>query len=79
MKQGERNEFLYKHRELLPFKRRELILEHLEKAKALIDQELILDKLYDQMNYSTMGNLSKTLYINALQNIDNAFAQVKKL
>ena len=79
MTPGERNEFLYKHRELLPFERRELMLEHLEKAKALIDQELILDKLYDQMDYKTMGNLNRTLYINALQNIDNAFAQVKKL
>lgn len=79
MKPEERNEFLYKHRELLPFKRRELILEHLEKAKALIDQELILDKLYDQMDYKTMGSLNRTLYMNALQNIDNAVAQVKKL
>lgn len=79
MKPEERNEFLYKHKGLLPYKRKELILEHLEKAKALIDQELILDKLYDQMDYKTMGNLNRTLYMNALQNIDNAVAQVKKL
>ena len=39
MSPEERNAFLYKNRELLPYKRQELILEHLEKAKALIDQE----------------------------------------
>ncbi len=79
MKPEERTEFLYKRKALLPGKRRELILEHLEKAKALIDQEFILDKLYDQMDYTTMGNLNRILYINVLQNIDNAVAQVKKL
>jgi hypothetical protein len=78
MNPEERNTFLYKNRELLPYKRQELILEHLEKAKALIDQELILDKLYGQMDYKTMSNLDRDRYIRALASVDDAIRSVKR-
>jgi hypothetical protein len=78
MSPEERNAFLYKNRELLPYKRQELILEHLEKAKALIDQELILDKLYGQMDYKTMSNLDRDRYIRALASVDDAIRSVKR-
>ena len=78
MNPEERNEFLYKTRELLPCKRRELILDHLEKAKALIDQELILDKLYGSMDYKTMSNLDRDRYIKALVSVDDAIRSVKR-
>ena len=78
MNPEERNEFLYKTRELLPCKRRELILDHLEKAKALIDQELILDKLYGQMDYKTMSNLDRSRYIKSLASVDEAIKGVER-
>ena len=78
MKPEERNEFLYRHRALLPSKRQQLISEHLEKAKALIDQELILDKLYGQMDYKTMSNLERDAYMKALRIIDNAIVEVTR-
>ena len=78
MSPEERNAFLYKNRELLPYKRQELILEHLEKAKALIDQELILDKLYGQMDYKTMSNLDRDRYIRSLASVDDAIRSVKR-
>jgi len=78
MSPEDRNSFLYKNRELLPYKRQELILDHLEKAKALIDQELILDKLYGQMDYKTMSNLDRDRYIRALASVDDAIRSVKR-
>lgn len=76
MNPEERNEFLYEHKGLLPYQRKELILEHLEKAKALIDQELILDKLYDQMDCKTMSNLDRQKYINAFFKVDETLLEV---
>jgi hypothetical protein len=78
MSPEERNAFLYKNRELLPYKRQELILDHLEKAKALIDQELILDKLYGQMDYKTMSNLDRDRYIRSLASVDDTIKEVKR-
>ena len=78
MKPEERNEFLYRHRALLPYMRQQLISDHLEKAKALIDQELILDKLYGQMDYKTMSNLERDAYMKALRIIDNAIVEVTR-
>lgn len=78
MKPEERNEFLYRHRALLPYKRQQLISDHLEKAKALIDQELILDKLYGQMDYKTMSNLERDAYMKALRIIDKAIMEVTR-
>ena len=78
MKPEERNEFLYRHRDLLPHKRQQLISDHLEKANALIDQELILDKLYGQMDYKTMSNLERDAYMKARSIIDNAIVEVTR-
>jgi len=78
MNPEERNEFLYRHRALLPYKRQQLVLDHLEKAKALIDQELILDKLYGQMDYKTMSNLERDAYMKALRIIDKAIMEVTR-
>ena len=78
MSPEDRNSFLYKNRELLPYKRQELILDHLEKAKALIDQELILDKLYGSMDYKTMSNLDRDRYIKALASVGDAIRSVER-
>jgi hypothetical protein len=78
MNPEERNTFLYKNRELLPYKRQELILDHLEKAKALIDQELMLDKLYGSMDYKTMSNLDRDRYTKSLVSVDDAIRSVKR-
>ena len=78
MKPEDRNEFLHKHRALLPYERQQLISDHLEKAKALIDQELILDKLYGQMDYKTISNLERDAYMKALRIIDNAIVEVSR-
>ena len=52
MNAEERNKFLYETKPLLPCKRKEMFIEFIDKAKALMEQELILDKLYSQMDYN---------------------------
>jgi len=56
MEQLERNSFLYETKSLTPVKRKEMINDFIAKAQALCEQELILDDLYNSMDYKTMGH-----------------------
>lgn len=70
MNAEERNKFLYETKSLLPCKRKEMFIEFIDKAKALMEQELILDKLYSQMDYKTMDLYEKTKYQGSIQKLE---------
>ncbi len=73
---NDKAKFLYETKALLPYKRKEMALEFILKAKALFEQELIIDAMYNQMDYKTMDNLTKTKYkgtINDLEKVINRF------
>ena len=76
----ERNEFLYKTKALLPYKRRELIVDMLEKSRALMEQELILNSVYKSMDFKGMGSYDSDKYrtsINQLDGLLNYFRRQK--
>ena len=58
--------FLHETLPLYPNNRLELAIEHLSKASALLDQELILDSYYGSMDFKTMDSLTKDRYKNAI-------------
>ena len=70
MNAEERNKFLYETKTLPPYKRAEMALDFIEKAKALMEQELILDALYNQMDYKTMGAYESNKYRGAIQKME---------
>ena len=67
----ERNEFLYKTKALLPYKRREMIADMLEKSKALMEQELVLDHIYKSMDFKDKDKYKSS--INQLDGLLNYF------
>lgn len=69
-KAEERNKFLYETQSLLPYKRKEMVLDFVDKAKALMEQELILDAIYNQMDYKTMGTYDKAKYQGSIQKLE---------
>ena len=70
MNAEERNKFLYETNPLLPCKRKEMFIEFIDKAKALMEQELIIDKVYSQMDYKTMDLYEKTKYQGSIQKLE---------
>lgn len=69
MKPQERNVLLYKTRNLAPYKRKEMILDYIDKAKALCEQELIIDAMHNQTDSVTMGIGEKNAYEGAIRNL----------
>ena len=57
----ERNEFLYKTKSLLPCDRKEMIVDMLEKSRALMEQELILDAVFNGMNACDTDKYRKSI------------------
>ena len=70
--------FLHETLPLYPIQRMELIIEHLSKASALLDQELVLDSYYGSMDYKTMNNLTKDRYKNAIHFIRRVIEELEK-
>lgn len=70
MEAEERNKFLYETKGLTQCKRLEMVIEFISKAKALCEQEIILDKLYDSMDYKTMGAYESDKYRSAIKRLD---------
>lgn len=75
MKAEDRNKFLYETSKLKPFQRKEMIYNFMEKAKALCEQELIMDNLYNQMDFKTMGILEKERYKDIINKLDKLLEQ----
>lgn len=68
----ERQKFAYEIRNTTPNKRKEMAIEFISKAKFLMEQELIIDNMYDQCDFKTMGMIEKGKYnklITALNNV----------
>jgi len=70
MKPEERNSFLYETKKLAPYKRKEMIIEFVEKAKALCEQELIIDAMYNQMDFASMHIGEKNAYESAIRGFE---------
>jgi hypothetical protein len=63
------SKFLYVTSKLTTCQRKELIIDFIEKAKALMEQELIIDDFYSQMNYMTMNNYEKVMYMTGINKL----------
>lgn len=70
--------FLHETLPLYPNNRLELAIEHLSKASALLDQELILDSYYGSMDFKTMNNLTKDRYKNAIHFIRRVVEELER-
>lgn len=62
LKPDEKNAFLYETKKLKPFERKEMVIDFIVKAKALCEQELVIDAMHSQMDVKTMGTLEKGRY-----------------
>lgn len=72
MSPEERNKFLYATRVMLPKERKEVFIDLIERAQALMEQELILDRMYAQMDYKSMNAYESDKYkkgINKLSEV----------
>lgn len=63
--ENERSKFLYETKKLTPGERRKMAIGFISKTKDLLEQELIIDAMYAQMDYKTMDNLTKEKYKQA--------------
>jgi len=70
LNENERSKFLYETKALMPYKRKDMTIDFILKAKALLEQELILDAMYNQMDFKTMDNLTKDNYRQAINSLD---------
>lgn len=61
----ERNKFLYETKKLTTVERKEMAIDFISKAKDLLEQELIIDAVYDSMDYKTLDNATKEKYKRA--------------
>jgi hypothetical protein len=75
MNATERNRFLYETKELVPHLRQKLAVDHADKALALLEQELVMDALYGQMDYKTMHMADKRKYQEAIVKLKEAIAK----
>lgn len=66
----ERNEFLYKTKSLLPCDRKKLIVDMIEKSRALMEQELILDTVYSSMDFKGMNSYDADKYRKSITQLD---------
>ena len=71
LKPNERNAFLYETKKLKPFERKEMVIDFIAKAKALCEQELVIDAMHNQIDFKTMGTLEKERYEKSIQDLDN--------
>lgn len=65
LKENERSKFLYETKKLYPYQRKEMAIDYISKAKDLLEQELIIDAMYNQMDYKTMDSLTRDKYKQA--------------
>ena len=77
LKENERSKFLYDTKKLLPYQRKEMALNFITKAKDLFEQELIIDALYNQMDYKTIDIFTKNKYKNAIQSLSKIIDELK--
>lgn len=63
--ENERSKFLYETKKLTLNERKKMAIDFISKAKDLLEQELIIDAVYDSMDYKTMDNLTKEKYKQA--------------
>lgn len=71
LKPDEKNAFLYETKKLKPFERKEMVIDFIAKAKALCEQELVIDEMHSQMDVKTMGTLEKGRYEKSIQGLDD--------
>lgn len=72
MSPEERNKLLYATRVMLPKERKEVFIDLIERAQALMEQELMLDRMYAQMDYKSMNAYESDKYkkgINKLSEV----------
>ena len=74
MTDNEIQRFKYDSKRLSPCDRQEQIKEHLQKAIALLDVEIIIQAMYDQMDYST---LNTRYYKTAKERLEQAMCEIK--
>lgn len=74
MTQNELQKFKYDNKCLAPYQRQEQIKEHLQKAIALLDVEIIIQAMYDQMDY---GSLNMEYYKQAKENLEKVIQTIK--
>lgn len=66
----ERNKFLYETKKLTPSERTEIIVDMLEKSRALMEQELIIDSIYDSMDFKSMSSYDSDKYKSSISQLD---------
>lgn len=54
MTKEERTNFAYQHRGLYPYERKSMAEEYIYKAMALLEDEVLIQNLYNSMDYSTL-------------------------
>jgi len=74
MTQNEIQKYKYDNKTLLPCEREKIIKEHLEKAIALLDVEIVIQSMYSQMDY---GSLDTSNYKIAKELLEKALKKVK--
>lgn len=74
MTQNELQKFKYDSKCLAPYQRQEKIKEHLQKAIALLDVEIIIQAMYDQMDYSS---LNMYYYKQAKETLEQVIKKIK--
>ena len=75
----ERNEFLYDTRVLSPANRREMAIEFMAKAQALLEQELIIDAMYSQMDFKAMHSWETDIYKRGIALLSEANRVLERL
>lgn len=74
MTENEIQEYKYNKKSLLPCEREKLIKEHLEKAIALLDVEIVIQSMYSQMDYASLNTSN---YKMAKEMLENTVKKVK--
>ena len=74
MTQNEIQKFKYDSKGLRPCDRQEQIKEYLQKAIALLDIEIIIQAMYEQMDY---GSLNMNYYKSAKNKLEKAMCEIK--
>ncbi len=67
----ERNKFLYETKKLTTSERKDIIVDMLEKSRALMEQELILDAVYNSMDFKGMNAYDTDKYRKSITQLDD--------
>ncbi|QRN86012.1 hypothetical protein JR334_01910 [Clostridia bacterium] len=78
MNAEERNKFLYGTRLLKPCDRKEMALDYIDKAKALLEQEMILNDIYRQMDYKSMSAYESGHYDKSIRKLDEVLLEMPR-